>query len=375
MKAGARRKTITSDLPQPPPPDQNDTDNQVSDQLQLGKRSRKNDRQQMNAGENGGNAYDDDENEGYEEDDGQNNGDEERPKLAEGFFEIEALRRARIRKGVKQYLIKWRGYPESANTWEPVESFASCPDVIEAFESMNSGKRKRKRKHSAGYISQSKNKQQDSPDAACPMPSVRIKDTEQPCSGSHVHNLNATENKSNEFEGKPNEIKDTSSMNQDNMTQFLIHIQEDPVEPANGVLKVDETKVCRASPRLGARRRKACAVKRFKNESNSAPRKDANKNTTAASDVIKQDDIKNADVMVNSLDSENISIPVITKIVKPVNYSISVLNDIEEVCVSFLVRRADGEEIVVDNKYLKENNPVLLINFYEQHLRYNCPTE
>ncbi|KAI3743008.1 hypothetical protein L1987_60709 [Smallanthus sonchifolius] len=331
----------------------------------------------MHDGENG---YDGEGNEDYEVDGGQsgdveNNGDEERPKLAEGFFEIETLRKTRTRKGVKQYLIKWRGWPESANTWEPAESFTSCPDVIEAFESMSSGKRKRKRKHAVDSVSQSKKKktqkQQDSPDM------------EEPCPGTRVHNSNVTENnvtanQSNELEGKFDETNATSFMNQENMTKFAIHIQEDPVEPANGVSKIDGTEVLRASPRVGARRRKSCAVKQFKKESNAASKK-----TTPASDVIDvvvQDDIKNAEDVINGLDSENNletpkSIPVITQIIKPVNYSVSVLDDTEEVCVSFLVTRSDGEEIVVDNKYLKENDPVLLINFYEQHLRYNSPCE
>ncbi|KAI3676784.1 hypothetical protein L1987_86397 [Smallanthus sonchifolius] len=296
----------------------------------------------MHDGENG---YDGDGNEDYEVDGGQsgdveNNGVEERPKLAEGFYEIETLRKTRTRKGVKQYLIKWRGWPESANTWEPAESFTSCPDVIEAFESMSSGKRKRKRKHTVDSVSQSTKKkaqkQQDSPDM------------EEPCP--------------------------------ENMTEFAIHIQEDPVEPENGVSKIDGTEVLHSSPRVGARRRKSCAVKQFKKESNAALKKLASKKTTPASDVVVEDDIKNTDDVVNGLDSENIletpkSVPVITKIIKPVNYSVSVLNDTEEVCVSFLVTRSDGEEIVVDNKYLKENDPVLLINYYEQHLRYNSPSE
>ncbi|KAJ6757651.1 CHROMO DOMAIN-CONTAINING PROTEIN LHP1 [Salix koriyanagi] len=60
--------------------------------------------------------------------------DEERAKLDEGFFEIEAIRRKRVRKGQLQYLIKWRGWPETSNTWEPLENLQSCSDVIDAFE-------------------------------------------------------------------------------------------------------------------------------------------------------------------------------------------------------------------------------------------------
>ncbi|RVW63392.1 putative chromo domain-containing protein LHP1 [Vitis vinifera] len=35
---------------------------------------------------------------------------------------------------------------------------------------------------------------------------------------------------------------------------------------------------------------------------------------------------------------------------------------------------SDGKEVMVDNKFLKANNPLLLINFYEQHLRYSPTT-
>ncbi|KAJ0013690.1 hypothetical protein Pint_20832 [Pistacia integerrima] len=32
---------------------------------------------------------------------------------------------------------------------------------------------------------------------------------------------------------------------------------------------------------------------------------------------------------------------------------------------------SDGKEVMVDNKFLKANDPLLLINFYEQHLKYS----
>lgn len=37
----------------------------------------------------------------------------------DGVFEVEEIRATRRRHGVTQYLIKWQGYPESENTWEP----------------------------------------------------------------------------------------------------------------------------------------------------------------------------------------------------------------------------------------------------------------
>lgn len=240
---------------------------------------------------------------------------------------------------------------------------------------MNSGKRKRKRKHTVDSVSQSKkkqNQQQGSPDVT----ENNVGDT----------TYNETVNQSDELEGKLDETETSSSMDQKNLTEFAIHIKEDPVESANVASKVDGTEVARgrprngaahgiskvigtevrrssprigaangvtkvaetvvhpASPQIGSRRRKSCAVKWFKKPSNSAPKKDATEETTIADEVIVEDDVKNTDDMVNGLESENIfetpqSVPVITKIVKPVNYSISVINDTEDVSVSFLVKR------------------------------------
>ncbi|KAG5043091.1 chromo domain-containing protein LHP1-like [Glycine soja] len=69
--------------------------------------------------------------------------------LGENFFEVEAIRRKRVRKGQVQYLIKWNGWPETTNTWEPPENLEYIPDIVEAFEEslMSRKHRKRKRKH------------------------------------------------------------------------------------------------------------------------------------------------------------------------------------------------------------------------------------
>ena len=38
---------------------------------------------------------------------------------AEKYYEVEKIVKARKRKGKREFLIKWKGYPESQNTWEP----------------------------------------------------------------------------------------------------------------------------------------------------------------------------------------------------------------------------------------------------------------
>ncbi|CAK9229645.1 unnamed protein product, partial [Sphagnum troendelagicum] len=66
--------------------------------------------------------------------------------------------------------------------------------------------------------------------------------------------------------------------------------------------------------------------------------------------------------------------PLITQILKAISYSNSITDDKQDVVVLFKASRSDGEEVAVDNKFMRENYPILLIDFYEQHLRYNTAT-
>jgi len=48
-------------------------------------------------------------------------------------FEVEKVIGKRIEKKSVQYFIKWKGYPDEDNTWEPIEHL-DCPNAIAAYE-------------------------------------------------------------------------------------------------------------------------------------------------------------------------------------------------------------------------------------------------
>jgi hypothetical protein len=48
-------------------------------------------------------------------------------------FEVEKILRKRVERGRAMYLVKWKGYSNTENTWEPASNM-NCPDLIKAFE-------------------------------------------------------------------------------------------------------------------------------------------------------------------------------------------------------------------------------------------------
>ncbi|XP_078492306.1 chromobox protein homolog 1-like [Ciona intestinalis] len=60
-------------------------------------------------------------------------------------YEVEKVIDKRIYKGKVQYLIKWKGFSDADNTWEPDENL-ECPDLISQFESTNIKKTNNKEK-------------------------------------------------------------------------------------------------------------------------------------------------------------------------------------------------------------------------------------
>ncbi|KAK4742452.1 hypothetical protein SAY87_000453 [Trapa incisa] len=358
----------------------------------------------------GGRGEEDDDEEGEEDSDDEAHTDFdareeekeiERPKLDEGFYEIEAVRRKRIRKGKVQYLIKWRGWPETANTWEPLENLLSCSDVIDAFEeSTRSGKQRlyRKRKRKSGVTHSQLRKKQNIQEQSYYI-SKSVEDsihdellTPVPIKSSTSEDLRREVDLTvNRQEALENRLVCNSQLSVDRTDDpdydpklseliGLVHLNGAGTDNRikklqvpegsginNGILKPGSTDLNRCT---GAKRRKSGTVKRFKPEV--APGEMDVDNATCGTHVrgIDNDDNLKVNSIPTRSDSSKV-LPVITKIIKPIGFTSSGTNDDQSVLVTFRVMRSDGREEVVDNSFLKEHNPLLLIDFYEQHLRYN----
>lgn len=74
-------------------------------------------------------------------------------------YTVEKILDKRLRGGKTEYLIKWEGYPDSENTWEPEDNL-DCPDLIQGFEEKSKQKKEeKKRKKEAESSSSGKKKQ------------------------------------------------------------------------------------------------------------------------------------------------------------------------------------------------------------------------
>jgi hypothetical protein len=51
----------------------------------------------------------------------------------ENEYEVESILDSRLRRGKLQYLVKWKGYSVSENTWEPEDMLGNSPGKIRAF--------------------------------------------------------------------------------------------------------------------------------------------------------------------------------------------------------------------------------------------------
>jgi len=82
---------------------------------------------------------------------------------SEEEYSVEKILDKRVKQGKVEYLIKWEGYDDSENTWEPQENL-DCPDIIKKFEDTYKSKKdekKRKRESEAGGKKKAKSTEDD----------------------------------------------------------------------------------------------------------------------------------------------------------------------------------------------------------------------
>ncbi|KAL0410968.1 UNVERIFIED_CONTAM: Chromo domain protein LHP1 [Sesamum latifolium] len=310
----------------------------------------------------------------------------ERTKLAEGYYEIEAVRRKRVRKGQVQYLIKWRGWSEAANTWEPLENLLQCSDVIDAFEeSLKAGKsrstRKRKRKTGVTHVQTKKkqhHQQQRSPAAATyNVPSHVIRIAEEPLSFPRLNDLSSTneseetnvncinsienskkviengarmvsvmteyEKEQNELDLKICELKGAMVVSTEDTNRLAITSQEGQLAGgdalANGLRKTDGVDPNQLGRCIGAKKRKSGSVKRFMKDPTSCSVDDALNGDPGCASLVPIS-IQHPDFLENNSNCKNKyedsrSMCTITQIVRPISYKASISNNVQEVLVAF----------------------------------------
>jgi len=57
----------------------------------------------------------------------------------EGEYEVEEILDRRVKGRQEEYLIKWKGYDDSENTWEPRKHLRNCPEKLHQFHQRNPG--------------------------------------------------------------------------------------------------------------------------------------------------------------------------------------------------------------------------------------------
>ncbi|CAK9861554.1 unnamed protein product [Sphagnum jensenii] len=361
----------------------------VKDNGKLGKEDAAKREKRDNNAEDGSEEsnIDDHRNDDEEEEDSEEQDEESvhEETLGEGMFEIEAIRKKRTRKGKKEYFVKWRGWPEKDNTWEPYAHIQRCSDILEEFEN-----------RALPYAAKS-----DGPFVPSTEVSSRREQANIPAIATNVTMTPNSQQLVDETE-QPGELGGVVETRH----------SDDELEMRNGVTANETIQGSSRSEGLavGSKKRKIAAPRRViqpqePEDVQMAPDGIKEGGQTMEKEVSTHDgketsgqqlgttNLRNEtpnhrEYQSNPPGSEGVgkpppswegntgvaNPPFITQILKAISYSNSVTDDKQDVVVLFKASRSDGEEVVVDNKFMRDNYPILLIEFYEQHLRYSTAT-
>ncbi|KAI3919134.1 hypothetical protein MKW98_016687 [Papaver atlanticum] len=266
-----------------------------------------------------------------------------RSQTQQGFYEIEDVRKKRVRKGHTEYLIKWRDWPERSNTWEPLENLQEYVEEFEESLLLRKQKRKRKGRVASNSSHKEGNKENETDDE-----DVGTITTQQ------THENESVSSRLCEIR----ERTSTDNLNSESGKKKVsdITLYDNMLEGHNPEVDFDES-TSHSNRLTGAKRRKSGNVKRFQKESTMID--DAQNGDKSEPDQDKEEKLSNYPHYI-------------TKIIKATGYSVSIKDGVQDdVRVTFLAVSSDGTEVVVDNKQLKAENPQLLFSFYEQNLRYS----
>ncbi|CAH8381479.1 unnamed protein product [Eruca vesicaria subsp. sativa] len=281
------------------------------------------------------------------------------PKLPQEFYEVEAIRSKRFHKGKVQYLIKWRNWPETTNTWEPLKNLETIPAAIKAYEKSLRKASKKRKGNSGGSSSQCKKKKEQQRVTSTPVVA--------PNSGSV--------GEEQEYDPTLNELRGPPVVNSNGAGGGIGSKGDD------GLLKVK--KVDKKYLR-GAKRRKSGMVRRYiPNETTS----NNNENQTPATEQNQTPATEQNQTQATEQNPFDFPAPgscdlpkkeeevAIVRVIRPVGVSTYKTNNAVDALVTFSALRSDGVEVTVDNQFLRVYNPQLLLDFYEQNIKYKTEGE
>ncbi|XP_039784665.1 probable chromo domain-containing protein LHP1 isoform X1 [Panicum virgatum] len=312
-------------------------------------------------------------------------------KLAEGYFEIEAIRRRRLRKGQLQYLVKWRGWPDSANTWEPLENLKACSDIVDAFDKRSRSprsSRKRKRKTATTLTSdpnssrgkrgrppRSEARYMTGPHAPEPKKLPCRTSSRRACNNGNKTLFGELEASVNVLgqrvvqEGSSGVVS-VGFPSQGVPLSVSLTDQQDEHHPANGPSKLENS--VRALPSqggqiTGAKKRKSGCVRRFKQDEAAIQEQGGVRDHTSdkpGNEYVDSTEGETGDKNKGGDSASQIHNPKILKIIKPVRYFATVLDGVQQVAITFKALRSDGTEVLVDDKQLKAKEPLVVCPHY-----------